>query len=340
MKQTFRETIVVATFLLATGCQPALAFLPSRRDPAFSDSRERSLSSERLFRSRFLYLPNTRVATGFTERLLPLELSRGGASTPPTSTALEETSSSDPSPSSASAYNLIWSPGFLKNLSFATASLVVFHLLGGRLLGRHFFSGARYLASPLASMFPNVLLPFLASACCLLQLAINFVVGAGGCAGFNTYLGPLRPYFLSLQVYLTIISRPSKVSVSLIRFSIAFMPELLHFWNKYERYQWRRKRSSETRDYLLTAIVEIDVPTMGCVACINKIDASVRQCAPEHITSATSWLDPARPKGGRTKVQVSATSKAELNSITQSILKSIEGAGFGGSSVDTIEIHQ
>ena len=128
------------------------------------------------------------------------------------------------------------------------------------------------------------------------------------------------------------------MSASLIRFSIAFMPELLHFWNKYERYQWRRGRSSETRDSRLTAIVEIDVPTMGCVACINKIDASVRQCAPEHITDANSWLDSASPKGGRTKVQVSATSEAELHSITQSILKSIEGAGFGGSSVDTIEI--
>lgn len=337
MRQTFRETIVVATFFLwATGCQPALAFPPSRRDPAFSDSRERSL-----FRSSFSSFPNARV-TGFTERLLPLALICGGApSTTPTSTALDQNHASDPSPSSASAYNLIWSSGFSKNLSFATASLVVFHLFGGRSLGKHFFSGARYLASPLASMFPNVLLPFLASACCLLQLAINFLLGAGGCAGFNTYLGPLRPYFISLLAYLTIISRPSKVaSVSLIRFSIAFMPELMHFWNKYERYQWRRERTSETRDSLLTAIVEIDVPTMGCVACINKIDASVRQCAPKHITDATSWLDSARPKGGRTKVQVSATSEAELNSITQSILKSIEGAGFGGSRVDTIEIHQ
>jgi hypothetical protein len=320
MKETFRETIVlVATFLLlATGCQSALAFPPSRRDPAFSDSRERSLSPERLFRSSFSL----------------------GASTPPsTSTALEQTSSNDPSSSSASAYNLIWSPGFSKNLSFATASLVVLHSLGGLSLGQHFLSGARYLASPIACMFPNVLLPFLASACCLLQLAINFIVGAGGCAGLNTHLGPLRPYFLSLLVYLTIISRPSKVSVSLTRFSIAFMPELLYFWNKYERYRWRRERSSETRDSLLRATVEIDVPTMGCVACINKIDTSIRQCAPEHITDATSWLDPARPKGGRTEVQVSASSEAELNSITQSILKAIEGAGFGGSSVDTIEMH-
>ena len=172
MKQTFRETIVIATFLLATGCQPALAFPPSRRDPVSSDSCERSLSPERLFRSSFSYLSNARVA-GFTERLLPLALSRGGASMPPTSTALEQTSSSDPLPASASAYNLVWSPGFSKNLSFATASLVLLHLLGGRSLGQHFFSGARYLASPLASMFPNVLLPFLASACCLLQLAIN-----------------------------------------------------------------------------------------------------------------------------------------------------------------------
>jgi hypothetical protein len=339
MKQTFRETIVVATFLLATGCQPALAFSPSIRDPAFSDSRERSLSSERLFHPSFSHPTNARVA-GFTVRLLPLTLSRGGASAPPTSTGLEQMSSSDPPQSSASAYNLIWSPGFSKNLSFATASLMVFHLLGGRSLGQHFFWGARYLASPLASIFPNVLLPFLASACCLLQLAINFLVGAGGCAGFNTYLGPLRPYFLSLLVYLTIISRPSKASVSIIRFSMAFMPEVLHFWNKYVRYQWRRERSRETRDSILTAIVEIDVPTMGCVACINKIDASIRQCAPEHIIDATSWLDPALPKGGRTKVQVSATSEAELNSITQSILKSIEGAGFGGSSVETIETHQ
>ena len=37
----------------------------------------------------------------------------------------------------------------------------------------------------------------LSSSCCLLQLLLNLM--SVGCAGFNTVLGPLRPFFLALS---------------------------------------------------------------------------------------------------------------------------------------------
>jgi hypothetical protein len=77
---------------------------------------------------------------------------------------------------------------------------------------------------------------------------------------------------------------------------------------------------------------------MGCVACINKIESSLRQCAPSKIVDAASWLDPDKLKGGRAKVSFVADSKEEMDSVVQLVVNTIEGAGFGGASVATLKV--
>eukprot|EP00629_Pelagomonadales_sp_RCC1024_P016003 CAMPEP_0119267186 /NCGR_PEP_ID=MMETSP1329-20130426/5428_1 /TAXON_ID=114041 /ORGANISM="Genus nov. species nov., Strain RCC1024" /LENGTH=176 /DNA_ID=CAMNT_0007267101 /DNA_START=121 /DNA_END=647 /DNA_ORIENTATION=- len=42
-------------------------------------------------------------------------------------------------------------------------------------------------------------LSLLSSSCCVVQLALN--LASVGCAGFNTWLGPTRPFFLALAIH-------------------------------------------------------------------------------------------------------------------------------------------
>jgi hypothetical protein len=236
------------------------------------------------------------------------------------------------------SYYLIWSQGFLPKFGLMTASLLGLHWAGiaGR-MGVALSQGWHtHLSGPLqtvlASTVPNVLLPLLSSSCCLLQLIINALVGAGGCAGFNTLLGPVRPMFLSLLAYLTWSARPP-FKEGMIRLSLALLPEMVHLWNQWRIVNWQRKGDKKMESGAFLVTVEVEIPTMGCVACVNKIDTSLRQSAPDKIVDASSWIDAEKEKGGRAKVRLALESREELDSVNALILKSIDGAGFSGSSI-------
>ena len=97
------------------------------------------------------------------------------------------------------SYYLVWSPGIFLRTVVCFVTMLVLQLSLGRALS--ISDGIRTPASPLAqSIWRDFLLPLLSSACCGVQLLINALVGAGGCAGFNKWLGPLRPYFLGAML--------------------------------------------------------------------------------------------------------------------------------------------
>lgn len=228
-------------------------------------------------------------------------------------------------------YYLLWSQGFLKRFVLSIAALV-----GMRAITQANHGGfcIHELSASLTSPFvQNGILPLLSSACCLIQIFINVV--AGGCAGFNTYLGPLRPYFLAVLAFLSVATKPS-FSATIARAVVAMSPELLALWNSSARKWWRRRSRSKAARHeqdvpLRKATIEVNVPTMGCVACINKIDASIRNSAPDAIEHAESRLTP--PKGGQTVVMVEVRDDDELNDIAQKVVESITKSGFDGSCV-------
>merc|ERR1740138_1834236 len=87
----------------------------------------------------------------------------------------------------------------------------------------------------------------LSSSCCALQLILNMF--NFGCAGFNTYLGPLRPAFLAvtitLQVKMWVLAvpnlglpstpdyyLPSCIISTVVTTVLSFLPELTDLRNQ------------------------------------------------------------------------------------------------------------
>jgi len=239
----------------------------------------------------------------------------------------------------------------------------------------------------LASTISDFVLPMFASACCLIQLAINVV--AGGCAGFNTVLGPARPFSLALLLYLTaatIKTTPRPLFTTTWRWSLALLPELLHWYNQYVS-QKRTKRilqqAAQTTDTgsasavdlqqaettaasttgekdaadssgeLVESTIELDIPTMGCVACINTIDAALWKVKPakrsgtvdsdanvEIVQAASSLYHPLTDgpdkKGGRAVVKLRASPEIGQNAIQAALVDAVAQSGFDGATVQSV----
>ena len=80
--------------------------------------------------------------------------------------------------------------------------------------------------------------------------------------------------------------------------------------------------------------MELDVPTMGCVACINSIDKALqRQVVGVRHASASLH---AHKKGGMATVQVVGASETQVQERIEELCRAVEGAGFGGCTVKDI----
>jgi copper chaperone CopZ len=241
-------------------------------------------------------------------------------------------------------YNLLWSPKARKKFTVGSITLFLAHIVGRKIMTLNLPSYDFYASySPVgiaASVMSNIILPLLASACCSLQLILNiFTVG---CAGFNTVLGPVRPYFVSLLLYLTVISRRTAASdwnfwaTTTLRWTLTLLPEILDIWNN--RNWFKSPQREVSNNNLLVADVKLDIPTMGCVACINSIDQAIRQT--NGVESASSSLNPLGMKGGQAEVRLTGNTEEEIYDIVRSLTAAVEKAGFPDSKADTVHIKQ
>ena len=291
---------------------------------------------------------------------------RGGSSTPSDVTT---DLAVDPLPpgytSVGESYHLIWSPSFGKKILMSTIILfAVTRMLaiptirsglgfGGFLLPSnvghcHSSPGgtiAENSPSALSRLLRQLLLPLLSSSCCAVQLVIN-IIGIG-CAGLNTVLGPTRPFFLSLLVYSAASSYPGLQAGlgkwcrnTTISFFFALMPELLHKWNNHS---WSRREGRAIQmnntctmntDANVCVTVELDIPSMGCAACINKIDSTLSVIG--GVINGRSWLID-DPKGGRARMKILAKSHDDIEEIIKSVVERIAASGFP-CTVDTVAV--
>ena len=125
------------------------------------------------------------------------------------------------------------------------------------------------------------LLSLLSSSCCVIQLALNML--SVGCAGFNSILGPARPFFLACALHARVLLRRAAVAApgvdprvrqmnvygGAIAVAVAFAPEMVALVARL-----RRRRGGEGA-FSLT----LDLPSMGCVACVDAVSRAVRSVA-------------------------------------------------------------
>ena len=144
------------------------------------------------------------------------------------------------------------------------------------------------------------LVSLLSSACCALQLILNLM--SVGCAGFNTVLGPVRPFFLSLafcgQLFmwsqLKLDSQyPQAVKASVLTCIVSFMPEFLYVYNRVRGSSHPMTTSSiggssSVNDSCTSSVkretIRIKLENMGCIACVNTITNVLTACSGvEHV---------------------------------------------------------
>ena len=148
--------------------------------------------------------------------------------------------------SDAKRSHLIWEKGFrarflLSGAAISAVALGAQHSTEAWIQGMRVQSYASFLIQSLAHRLEWwSLLGLLSSSCCVLQLILNAF--SFGCAGFNTYLGPTRPSFLALTLFLqSMVWRTaltagglrmvgSAAGGTLLCLVLTFLPEALHLY--------------------------------------------------------------------------------------------------------------
>ena len=123
------------------------------------------------------------------------------------------------------------------------------------------------------------MLSLLSSSCCVIQLALNML--SVGCAGFNSILGPARPFFLACALHARVLLRRAAVAApgvdprvrqmnvygGALAVAVAFAPEVVALVGRL-----RRRRS----DAVGAASLTLDLSSMGCVACVDAVSRAIR----------------------------------------------------------------
>jgi copper chaperone CopZ len=194
-----------------------------------------------------------------------------------------------------------------------------------------------------------MLISLLASSCCAFQLILNLF--SFGCAGFNTYLGPLRPFFLALAACIQIwmwrsIERPElqmrSAYVSLIiTVFMSFMPEMVYVWTIRKRGRTEnnisggssRQKSNVSNTSSTSSIRELrfSVESMACVACVNTITNGLLSTVSDAVVTVQANLD-----AGVVTVEVEKGVDREEKELVSTISQTLEDLGFPAKFLDVI----
>lgn len=257
-------------------------------------------------------------------------------------------SASNSQPSSfvpSSQYYLLLSSSIWRNIALQTIGLFILQAIFQKIQGTTSTVASCHASHSkiilflykLVPILKQISLPLLSSACCILQLFLNAFFAGAGCAGFNTKLGPIRPYFVSILLFTSIQSFSIKASSILqlfLSWCIALMPEIIHFKNELNA---QHAVNDAIYDGLAginckKVVVELDIQDMGCVACINKIDATLRSSTDLGIQDAKSWLNSDGVKGGKAKIELiledSYSDENTIELVVDEIVNVVKKSGF------------
>lgn len=165
----------------------------------------------------------------------------------------------------------------------------------------------------------SFVLGLLSSSCCALQLVLNLF--SVGCAGFNTVLGPLRPYTLAFTVMLQSAAWRTALKASLFRpilpvsslmcAFLSLLPEMLHIWVQ-------RRDSIDASD---ANEINVIVTGMGCTACTAKVKSAL-----EAVDGISSCIVNLEEGVARLRLE----QKDRDGTVVENVVQALQEAGFGG----------
>lgn len=128
------------------------------------------------------------------------------------------------------------------------------------------------------------LLGLLSSSCCALQILLNLF--SFGCAGFNTWLGPMRPTFIALTLAVQITAwciawnRPyqwlSMAASSTVTASLTLLPELLALRARAKMGSGLvPEQNSGLEDETPCFQATFTFTNFGCISCVNTVHNSL-----------------------------------------------------------------
>mmetsp|Transcript_31989 Transcript_31989/g.56559 ORF Transcript_31989/g.56559 Transcript_31989/m.56559 type:complete len:453 (+) Transcript_31989:34-1392(+) len=172
----------------------------------------------------------------------------------------------------------------------------------------------------------------LSSSCCAIQLILNLF--NFGCAGFNTYLGPLRPVFLAWTITLNVrmweIAMPniglpttpeyyltSIIISTVVACFLSLLPEITELKNR------GTSLGSAATSAGTAMEVVLSLEGLGCVACVSAVKGALQSKANGKVVESTVALE---KKEARITV---VGEEAEVrDSIVPDLITQIQSAGF------------
>ena len=231
--------------------------------------------------------------------------------------------------------HLIWEAGFARRfcLSLAVCAAVLLAAKHSQEAWLHGMAFQAQLTGWLMWLSHRLewwsVLGLLSSSCCVLQLLLNAF--SLGCAGFNSWLGPLRPLMLAITVSLqasmwrvALTGRGERLLMSAtgataLTAVVSLLPELLHLY--IHRHDASGKRGVEAE---AGAEMCFRVEGMGCTACTAKV-----QCTVEALPGVAGCS--VQLEGGSAMVHLDEMAALDVRMVAalqRSVASALKEAGF------------
>jgi len=171
----------------------------------------------------------------------------------------------------------------------------------------------------------------LSSSCCAIQLILN--IFNFGCAGFNTYLGPLRPIFLAVTITLNArmwelaipqLDLPSTpeyylpciIASTILTAFLSLLPEITAYRNS-----GTSVNSAASATAGACVEVTLSLEGLGCVACTSAVQNALQKCA--KVVSTAVALEEKEAK-----ITLTCDEAEARSCVVPDLISQVETAGF------------
>lgn len=177
------------------------------------------------------------------------------------------------------------------------------------------------------------IISLLSSSCCAFQLILNMF--SVGCAGLNSKMGPLRPFFMAFatisQVWQWVSIQkveqyPQAVASLVLTLLLTFLPEILYIYVYSGSKSNIIDSDNDLSNKALVVKYSIKISGMNCIACVQTIKRAIES------TEGVKTVDVQLEQGEAHVLLATDTPKrnqaAHNHSIVKQICQNVENTGF------------